>query len=120
MCSIKWTAINMDYGGLYESVSGTELNCHRYDIIEDIGDYIVIPMSSLNGHNLLNNVYCGQRLSAQLFPQGSGVDEPVVSQLKPFQLMVRSDSFPINPEISTPGILSQQKGFQLRYEQIPC
>jgi hypothetical protein len=78
MCSIKWTAINMDYGGRYESVSGVEKNCVRLDIIEDTGDYIVIPMSSLNGHNLLNNVYCGQRLSAELYPQGSGVNEPVV------------------------------------------
>ncbi|CAG2100898.1 unnamed protein product [Medioppia subpectinata] len=90
MCGIRWAANTMDFGGINVDRSGVETNC--VNILTDTGDYITIPDSSANGNNLLVNRFCGQKLSPNLAPLGSNVNEDVFTYLKPFQLYVHSDA----------------------------
>lgn len=83
MCGIKWTAIEFDFGGLIQGMSSTEVQppqtgvfsgCVLYDPLEDIGDYITIPGSSLNGRSSLLNRLCGQRLNPDTIDRNFNAD----------------------------------------------
>jgi len=74
MCAIKWSAIEFDFGGRTVGMSSTETNCVEYALGDDIGDFITIPSSSLDGKTLLLNRYCGQRLNPDTANTGANAD----------------------------------------------
>ena len=81
MCAIKWSSIQFDFGGRTIGQSSTETNCVEYGLTDDIGDYIIIPISSSDGKTQLLNRYCGQKLNPNLVT-GQYVDADVLC--KPF------------------------------------
>ena len=78
MCAIKWSAIQFDFGGRAVGQSSTETSCVEYGLTDDIGDFIVIPISSSDGKTQLLNRYCGQRLNPTLDLTGQTVDADVM------------------------------------------
>jgi hypothetical protein len=74
MCAIRWQAIQFDFGGRTIAMSSSETNCVEYAVGDDIGDYITIPNSSLDGKTLLLNRFCGQRLNPDVANSGSNAD----------------------------------------------
>ena len=85
MCGIRWIAQTFDFGGFESGISNTETYCVDYQLGEDIGDYVVIPTSSLDGRTSLVNRYCGQRLNPEMMQQGSSSNADVVCMI--FYLM---------------------------------
>ena len=91
MCGIRWSALQFDFGGRLSGQSSTEENCVEYSLGEDIGDYVVIPISSLDGKTMLLNRFCGQRLNpdralaglnADVICKSSTVQSCIVSNLE--------------------------------------
>ena len=136
MCAIRWQAIEFDFGGIETSVPGSSTpgdQCVSKQSLPNDGDFLLIPFGTDRIKTTFVERYCGQKLSPS--PLGSAINEDVYGKLlthikigysfmkiifiaynAPFALYVHTDNKASAQSVS----INHQKGFLLKFQQVPC
>ncbi|KAJ6224680.1 hypothetical protein RDWZM_003225 [Blomia tropicalis] len=117
MCAIRWQAIEFDFGGIETSVPGSSTpgdQCVSKQSLPNDGDFLLIPFGTDRIKTTFVERYCGQKLSPS--PLGSAINEDVYAYNAPFALYVHTDNKASAQSVS----INHQKGFLLKFQQVPC
>ncbi|KAH7646583.1 hypothetical protein HUG17_2121 [Dermatophagoides farinae] len=114
ICAIRYSAIEFDFGGSLADSSTPGDKCISTQTLASDGDFLVIPFGTDQLKSNLIDRYCGQRFSPT--PTAALTNADVYSYINPYVIYVHTD----NNAIADANTIQNQKGFLLKYMQIPC
>ncbi|XP_027201547.1 uncharacterized protein LOC113795558 [Dermatophagoides pteronyssinus] len=114
ICAIRYSAIEFDFGGSLADSSTPGDQCISTTTLASDGDFLTIPLGTDQLKSNLIDRYCGQRFSPT--PTAALINADVYSYINPYVIYVHTDNNPI----ADGNTISNQKGFLLKYMQIPC
>jgi len=115
-CAIKWSAIEFDFGAVQTLSAPTPASqCVQGNGNLNIDDdFLVVPFGTDRVRSTYVDRYCGQKFSSS--QQGSDSNDDVYSFNSPYALYVHTDNKATNDDTR----VQNQRGFLLKYEQVPC